>query len=314
MSSTTDRLGAVVVSNHRGGPARRTRKYPEAAIGLAFVAPMLVGVIALCLVPFLSVIWFSLHDWDVFTGAFEFIGLGNYSRLLTDAVAAKSLGVTGVFMLTLMVLNIVLAMLLALLVNQRLRGISAFRAIYFAPVVVAVVAWVIIWQFLLASNGGINGFLATVGIEGPNWLRDPNTALLAVVIVQVFKGVGMNMVLFLAALQGVPGELKEAARIDGASSWRTFWSVTLPLLTPTLLLVMILTSIGALDVFAPIQVLTQGGPSNSTLVLSYYMYQTAFERQDFGYGSTLGVVLFIIVLLLTALQWRLRKVWVHDEV
>ncbi|TQJ30447.1 carbohydrate ABC transporter permease [Microbacterium sp. SLBN-146] len=296
------------------GTFRRQRKFPEAHIGLAFVSPMVIGVIVLCLIPFISVIWYSLHDWDVFTGSFEFIGLGNYARLVNDAVAAKSLGVTGLFMATLMIVNIVLAMLLALLVNQRLRGVSAFRAIYFAPVVVAVVAWVIIWQFLLASNGGINGFLAMVGVEGPNWLRDPNTALYAVVIVQVFKGVGMNMVLFLAALQGVPSELKEAARIDGASNWRIFWSVVLPMLSPTLLLVMILTSIGALDVFAPIQVLTQGGPSNSTLVLSYYMYQTAFERQDFGYGSTLGVVLFVIVLALTAVQWRLRKVWVHDEV
>lgn len=309
---------AVAAEGHLRGDGRsrpsRRGKYPEGAVGLAFVSPMVIGVIALCLVPFLYVVWYSLHDWDIFTGSFEFIGLGNYARLLTDSVAAKSLGVTGLFMVMLMVVNIVLAMLLALLVNQRLRGISAFRAVYFAPVVVAVVAWVIIWQFLLAANGGINGFLATVGIEGPNWLRDPNTALFAIVIVQVFKGVGMNMVLFLAALQGVPPELREAARIDGASAWRTFWSVVMPLLTPTLLLVMILTSIGALDVFAPIQVLTQGGPSNSTLVLSYYMYQTAFERQEFGYGSTLGVVLFVIVMLLTALQWSLRKVWVHDEV
>jgi len=283
-------------------------------VGLAFVAPMVLGVIALCLIPFLYVIWYSLHDWDIFTGAFDFVGLGNYQRLLTDAVAHKSLGVTGVFMIALMVVNIVFAMLLALLVNQRLRGITAFRAIYFSPVVVAIVAWVIIWQFLLAVNGGVNGFLATVGIQGPNWLNDPNTALISIVIIQVFKGVGMNMVLFLAALQGIPPELKEAARIDGASPWRSFWSVTLPLMSPTLLLVMILTSIGALDVFAPIQVLTQGGPSNSTLVFSYYMYQTAFERQEFGYGSTLGVVLFVIVLLMTALQWRLRKAWVHDEV
>ncbi len=180
--------------------------------------------------------------------------------------------------------------------------------------VVAVVAWVIIWQFLLASNGGLNGLLSQIGVHGPNWLHDPGTALVSIVIVQVFKGVGMNMVLFLAALQGVPAEMREAARIDGANSWRTFWSVVLPLITPTILLVMILTSIGALEVFAPIQVLTQGGPSNSTLVFSYYMYQTAFERQQFGYGSTLGVVLFIIVLLMTALQWRVRKAWVHDEV
>lgn len=314
MSITATGTRAAGESSRGTRSARSALQRADSMVGLAFVAPMVLGVIALCLIPFLYVIWYSLHDWDIFTGAFDFVGLGNYQRLLTDAVAHKSLGVTGVFMIALMVVNIVFAMLLALLVNQRLRGITAFRAIYFSPVVVAIVAWVIIWQFLLAVNGGVNGFLATVGIQGPNWLNDPNTALISIVIIQVFKGVGMNMVLFLAALQGIPPELKEAARIDGASPWRSFWSVTLPLMSPTLLLVMILTSIGALDVFAPIQVLTQGGPSNSTLVFSYYMYQTAFERQEFGYGSTLGVVLFVIVLLMTALQWRLRKAWVHDEV
>lgn len=295
-------------------PTHNAAKRRDNALGLLFVSPMVLGVIALCLLPFLAVIWFSLHDWNVFTGRFAFVGLENYGRMLQDALVARSLTVTAVFTVGLMTVNICLAMVLALLLNQRLRGIVAFRAIFFSPVVVAIVAWVIVWQFLLASNGGINGFLSLLGVHGPNWLHEPGSALPAIVIVQVFKGVGMNMVLFLAALQGIPPELHEAARIDGASPWRTFWSVTVPLISPTILLVMILTSIGALDVFAPIQVLTQGGPSNSTLVFSYYMYQTAFERQQFGYGSALGVVLFVIVLLMTALQWRVRKAWVHDEV
>ncbi|WP_353808658.1 carbohydrate ABC transporter permease [Agromyces sp. SYSU T00194] len=275
---------------------------------------MVIGVLALCLIPFLYVIWYSLHDWNVLTGEFTFIGLANYERLAGDVVAWKSLGTTAVFTIGLMLMNISLAMVLALLLNQRLRGVTAIRAVFFSPVVVAIVAWVIIWQFLLSANGGINGFLQTLGIDGPNWLHDTSTALLSIIVVQVFKGVGMNMVLFLAALQGVPPEFREAARIDGASPWRAFWSIVVPLISPTILLVMILTSIGALDIFAPIQVLTQGGPSNSTLVFSYYMYQMAFERQQFGYGSTIGVVLFLIVLGMTALQWRVRKVWVHDEV
>lgn len=298
----------------RGARRRRTVGRRDAALGLLFVSPMVLGVIGLCLVPFLYVIWYSLHDWNVFTGQFTFIGADNYQRLLTDPLVGRSLGVTALFMVGLMAVNITLAMVLALLLNQRLRGITAFRAVFFSPVVVAIVAWVIIWQFLLASNGGINGFLSIFGVSGPNWLQDSETALPALIVVQVFKGVGMNMVLFLAALQGVPPELREAARIDGAGAWRSFWSIVVPLISPTILLVMILTSIGALDVFAPIQVLTQGGPSNSTLVFSYYMYQTAFERQQFGYGSALGVVLFLIVLLMTALQWRARKAWVHDEV
>ncbi len=314
MTTTTTPAAGQQARSGRSTAIRQRVARRESAVGMLFVSPMVIGVIGLCLIPFLYVIWYSLHDWNVFTGDFTFIGLENYDRLLHDTVAAKSLGVTLVFMVSLMVINISLAMVLALLLNQRLRGISAFRAVFFSPVVVAVVAWVIIWQFLLASNGGVNGLLSMLGVDGPNWLHDPGTALASIVIVQVFKGVGMNVVLFLAALQGVPPEMREAARIDGASAWRTFWSVVLPLISPTILLVMILTSIGALEVFAPIQVLTQGGPSNSTLVFSYYLYQTAFERQQFGYGSTLGVVLFVIVLAMTALQWRVRKAWVHDEV
>jgi multiple sugar transport system permease protein len=295
----------------RPGSSHRAR---EGWVGLGFVAPIVLGVIALCLVPFCFVIWYSLHEWNVLAGDFTFVGLDNYLRLFGDAEAGSSLLVTAVFTVGLMVVNITLAMVIALLLNIRFRGRTAFRAIFFSPVVVSIVAWVIIWQFLLASNGGINGFLAMIGIEGPNWLRDPSTSLISIILVQVFKGVGMNMVLFLAALQGVPPELREAARLDGAGPWRSFRSVVLPLISPSILLVCILTMIGALDVFAPVQLLTQGGPGSSTLVFSYYMYQTAFERQEFGYGSTLGVVLFVIVLVMTAVQWRARKAWVHDEV
>ena len=298
----------------RGTRPRTRWLTSDAAVGLGFVAPMVIGVFLLCAVPFGFVIWYSLHDWNVFTGAFTFIGIDNYLRFFTDPQALDSLRVTALFTVGLMVFNITLALALALLMNRRFRGRIAFRAVFFSPVVVAIVAWVVIWEFLLASNGGINGFLATIGIDGPNWLRDPSTALLSIVVLQVFKGVGMNMVLFLAALQGVPPELREAARIDGAGAWRSFRSIVLPLISPTILLVSILTMIGAMDVFAPVQVLTEGGPSGSTMVFSYYIYQTAFERQQFGYGSTLGVILFLIVLVLTAVQWRARKVWVHDEV
>lgn len=311
MTTVTRRTAGDIA---RGAHPRSRTLSRDGLVGLAFVSPMVLGVIGLCLIPFGFVIWYSLHDWNVFLGEFTFIGMDNYVRLLHDPQALDSLRVTLLFTVGLMAFNIVLALALALLMNQRFRGRTAFRAIFFSPVVVAIVAWVVIWEFLLSSNGGINGFLSMVGIEGPNWLRNPDTALLSIIILQVFKGVGMNMILFLAALQGVPPELREAARIDGAGPWRSFRSIVLPLISPTILLVSILTMIGSMDVFAPVQVLTEGGPSNSTMVFSYYMYQTAFERQQFGYGSTLGVVLFIIVLVLTGVQWRARKVWVHDEV
>ncbi|GMA30432.1 hypothetical protein GCM10025875_04240 [Litorihabitans aurantiacus] len=199
------------------------------------------------------------------------------------------------------------------MLNRRWPGVTVFRTIFFSPVVISLVAWTIVWGFLLQSNGGINGLLATVGIDGPNWLREGWGAMLAVIVVQVFKNVGLNMVLFLSALQGVPRELHEAARIDGASDPAIFRRITLPLISPMIMLTSIITIVGSLQVFAQVAVLTQGGPGISTTVLVYYLVQQSFDFHQFGYGSTLAIVLFLIVLVLTIAQWQLRKRWVHYE-
>jgi multiple sugar transport system permease protein len=180
-------------------------------------------------------------------------------------------------------------------------------------VLVSLVAWTIVWQFLLQKDGGVNGLLGLAGVEGPNWLRGEATAMLSVIVVQVIKNVGLNMVLFLAALQGVPRQLHEAAELDGAGPWRRFRSVTVPLISPTILLTSIITVVGSLQVFAQIAVLTQGGPGTSTTVLVYYLYQQAFQFRHFGYGATLSVLLFVIVAALTLLQWRLRRRWIFHE-
>lgn len=313
MSDTN--VAARPVGKSTTGRRRRYRKADrvDAAIGLGFASPALIGVIGFGLVPFGFVIWYSLHDWNPLLARFRWVGLDNFKALLDDDVVWSSLRTTLSFTALLMVLNITLAMLLAVLINQRLRGITTFRAFFFSPVVVSSVAWVLLWQYLVADNGGINGFLLSLGIDGPNWLRDETWALPTVVVVQVFKGVGMNMILFLAALQGVPGELKESARIDGAGAWKTFWRVTVPMIAPTILLVSIITMIAAMNVFVPIQLLTAGGPGHSTTVMSYLLYQTAFRQNDFGYASAIGVLLFVVVLALTVLQWGTRKKWVHDE-
>lgn len=296
-----------------GGSSRRLRRI-DAVVGLVFVAPVIIGVLGLGLVPFGYVIWYALHDWNPLVATFDWVGGDNFRALLSDSTVWASLGVTFIFAILLMVLNVTLAMVLAVLLVQKLPGTTTFRTFFFSPVIVSTVAWVLIWNFLVASNGGINGFLATIGISGPNWLRDPSWALVTVVVIQVFKGVGMNMILFIAALQNVPGDLKEAARIDGAGARRVFTSITLPLMTPTILLVTMITLISAMDVFAPIQILTEGGPGRSTTVISYLLYRTAFVQQDFGYVAAIGVLLFLVVLAMAALQWGTRKKWVHDEV
>lgn len=295
-------------------PSRRRRRDGNGWLGVAFVAPQVLGVIVLGVVPFVFVIWYSFNEWRPLTGEMEFIGLDNYSRLVADPTFSASVLASLLFSAGVLVLNLVIAISLAVLINRRMKGVTAFRTIFFSPVVVSVVAWSVTWGFLLAPDGGINGVLAIVGIDGPNWLADPSTALISLVVVQVFKGVGMNMVLFLAALQSVPEEIREAAHLDGAGPWRSFRSITVPMIAPTILLTGILTTIGSLEVFAPVQLLTGGGPGDTTNVLPFLLYRTAFISQQFGYASAIGVVLFAIILALTMLQWTTRRKWVHDEV
>ncbi|WP_031171730.1 carbohydrate ABC transporter permease [Streptosporangium roseum] len=282
-------------------------------VGYLFIGPQLVGSVLFVLLPLGLVLWYSLHEWNVLAGTFEFTGGDNYAKLLDDPKLGEVLGGTALFSVGLVVLNLSLALLLAILLNQRLRGTTFFRTLFFSPVVVSLVAWTIVWQFLLQADGGINGLLGSFGVDGPNWLRGEGTAMASVIVVQVLKNVGLNMVLFLAALQGVPNQLYEAAQLDGAGAWTRFTRVTVPLISPTILLTSIITVVGSLQVFAQIAVLTQGGPGMSTTVLVYYLYQQAFQFHHFGYGATLSVLLFAIVAALTLVQWRMRRKWVFHE-
>lgn len=293
---------------------RRSTTFRDDVItGWIYVTPLLLGSAVFVLFPLIATFWYSMNDWQVFTGTFTFTGLDNYARLFADPTFHNSLRVSALFSVGLVTLNVTLALGLALLLNLRLPGTTAYRTFFFSPVVVSLVAWSIVWGFLLQADGGVNAVLNLVGIEGPNWLRDETTALTSVIVVQVFKGVGLNMILFLAALQGVGEDIKEAARLDGAGGARIFRSITIPLISPQILLVLMITIVGSLESFALIAVLTSGGPGDSTNVLVYYLYQQSFEYNDFGYGSTIAVVLFLIVLALTLLQWQGRKKWVTDE-
>lgn len=293
----------------RGWTARRR----EVAAGYLFVAPQLLGTVLFVLVPLALVFWYSFHEWNVLVGSFEFTGAANYERLASDPALPGVLGATATFSVGLVVLNLSLALALAVLLNQKLRGTIVFRTLFFSPVAVTLVAWTIVWRFLLQDDGGVNGLLTALGTEGPNWLRGETTAMIAVIVVQVLKNVGLNMVLFLAALQGVPQELYEASMLDGAGRWTRFRRVTVPMISPTILLTSIITVVGSLQVFAQIDVLTSGGPGTSTTVLVYYLYQNAFQFHDFGYGATLSVLLFAIVLVLTVVQWQMRRKWVVHE-
>ncbi|SMC85111.1 carbohydrate ABC transporter permease [Kibdelosporangium aridum] len=290
-----------------------TPRRRDALVGWAFIAPQVLGFFLFVLGPLIAVIWYSFQSTNLLAGTTEFAGLENYEHLLDDPVMPSVARATVLFCVGLVVLNLSLALLLAVLLNQKLHGTTVFRTIFFSPVVVSLVAWTIAWNLMLQDNGSINAMLQAVGIDGPNWLRGENSAMISVIVVQVIKNVGLNMVLFLAALQGVPRSLLEAAELDGAGPWRRFRTITLPMISPTTLLTAIITVSGALHVFAQIQILTLGGPADSTNVLVFYFYQQAFGNHDFGYGAVLAVVLFVIIALLTTLQWRMRKRWVFYE-
>ena len=293
---------------------RPSRQLRVDVSGYLFVLPQLLGLVLFVLAPLVLVVVYSFQDFNVLSGQADFTGVDNYRQLLTDPNMSSVLRATAVFSGVLVVFNIIVGLLLAVLLNQRFAGTTLFRVLFFSPVVVSTVAWTLVWDFLLQDNGGVNALLQMAGMNGTNWLRSPSTAMAAVIAVQLLKGVGLNMVLFLSALQGVPKDFHEAASLDGAGPIRRLVSITMPLISPTTLLVAILSFISALQSFALISVLTQGGPGRSTTVLVYYLFQQAFQSHDFGYGSALALLLFAIVLSLSLVQWQLRKKWVTYDV
>lgn len=293
---------------------RVSRKYKDWRTGLFMSLPVLIGFAALVLYPVAAIFRDSFTNYNPLSGESHFIGNDNYVRLISDPTALEVAKNTFYFALLLVPINLILALGLALLLNMHFKGRTTVRAMFFSPVIISTVAWTIIWSYILQSDGPLNFLLGGVGIHGPNWLRDNPWPMLSVVLVQVFKNVGMNMVFFLAALQGVPEDMYESSELDGASRRQQFKSITLPFISPMILLVSILTIAGAFQVFAQILLLTGGGPELSTTVLSYYIFINAFQIFDFGYASALAVCLFLFVMALTAMQWQVRRKWVFREV
>jgi len=212
------------------------------------------------------------------------------------------------------VLTILIGLGLAVLCNQKVKGIGIFRTLYYSPVVTNVVAIGFVWFWLYdPDNGLFNSTLKTIGIDGPAWLSDTKTALIAVIIVAIWQGVGYPMVILLAGLQNIDPSLTEAATVDGATAWRRFWSVVFPLLTPSLFFLTITQFITSFQVFGIIYVMTSGGPNNATSVFIFHIYEAAFGHGRLGYASAMGWVLFVIVGVVTAIQWKLEKRWVHYD-
>lgn len=290
---------------------RRLRQNLE---GWLFISPVVVGVLAFYFVPLLISLYASFTNWDGLTPA-KWVGLFNYERLLTrDQFFQRSVRNTLFYVFGHIPLTISLALGLALLCNRNLRGVTWFRTAYFIPVVTNVVAISLVWSFFFSPRAGIvNWFLSLVGIAGPSWLTDTRWAMPAVIIVSVWFGVGFPMVILLAGLKNIPELYYDAAKVDGASTWRRFRHITLPLLTPSLFFLTITQFISSFQVFGIIYVMTGGGPANATTVYIYYLYENAFSNSRMGYASAMAWILFIVIALITLVQWKLQKRWVHYD-
>lgn len=281
--------------------------------GWLFTAPMLIGLTIFMFGPLLYAFYMSFLEWPLL-GEKTFTGFGNYERLMSDDKFLTSLKNTFIFSAGLVPLNLALALGLALLLKDHLFGIGLFRTVIFIPVMTSLIVWSIVWKYMLAPElGFINQLLAIFNLKGPAWLLNQSTAMPAIIITSAIKNVGLNMILFLTALQQVPKSLYEAAELDGAKSIRRFFKITLPLISPTIFLTMIITTIGAMKVFGQVYVMTRGGPGDSTKVLVYYIWETAFNHFEMGYAAAVAFVLFSILIAFTLLSWHFRKRWVFYE-
>ncbi|MEW9555946.1 carbohydrate ABC transporter permease [Nonomuraea sp. NPDC050783] len=269
-----------------------------------FIAPSLFGVVAFLLLPMVIVLVLSLFNWELLSAP-EFAGLDNYRRLAGDGETWHSLAVTAGYVLLCIPLQTALALALAVLLDRRVAGLRTYRALFVVPWMATPIVLGLVWDWIFdPRDGALNSALALVGVDGPDWLSDPAWALPAVALVSVWQHTGYNMLFFLAGLQGVPRELHDAAAVDGATPAQRFWRVTLPLLNPTMFFVTVTNLIGAFQVFDTVYAMTGGGPSHSTEVLNFRIFQTAFKEFDFGYAATLSTLLFAVIFAVTLAQVR----------
>lgn len=276
------------------------------------VSPWVLGFVLFTAGPMIASVWFGLTDWN-FISPPSFIGVGNYVELINDPLFVKSLANTAYYTFASVPLGLIGGLLVALLMNQNLPGITVFRTIYYLPSVVSGVAVAMLWKWIFDPNYGmLNETLKLVGIRGPQWIYSMQWVIPSFVIMSLW-GVGGAMIIYLAGLQGVPTELYEAASLDGAGPWRKLWTITIPMISPVIFFNLIMGVIGSFQIFTSSLIMTQGGPNNASLFYVLYLYRNAFDYFDAGYASSLAWVLFIIIILFTFLTFRSSALWVYYE-
>ncbi|ACZ43400.1 binding-protein-dependent transport systems inner membrane component [Thermobaculum terrenum ATCC BAA-798] len=314
MGGRSDRLGVRLQARPQlARPWHLGIAQREALHCYIFMAPSVLGLLLFSLGPMIASLLLSFTQYDVVSPP-KWIGLQNYQDLLHDDLFWQALKVTSLYSAVSVPATLALGLLLALLLNQRFRGVYFLRTVYYLPTVISGVAVAMLWRWMFnADYGIINVLLGKVGVQGPQWLLSERWALPALIITSLW-GFGGTMLIYLAGLQGIPTELYEAAEIDGAGTWGKFRHVTLPLISHVTFFNLVLGIIGSLQVFAEAYVLTGGGPNNATLLLSVYLYNNAFQYLKMGYASAIAWVMFVIVLLLTLLVLRSSSRWVFYEV
>ncbi|WP_339278673.1 sugar ABC transporter permease [Paenibacillus sp. FSL W8-1187] len=303
-----------------GGRSRRPalegaeKKPGEELWGWLFVSPMLLGVTVLVLLPIVATFVLSLADWNFVQGwdGIKWIGLDNFDKLLRDDLFLRSVRNNVIFLLAVPV-YMAISMILAVVIDRHVYMKGFFKVAYFMPYISNIVAVAVVWQVLFhPSNGPVNQMLRALGFsQPPGWLADPNYALPSIMLIVVWTSIGFNLILYMAGLQSIPRDLYEAAEIDGASGWVRFARITVPLLSPTSFFLLVTGVISTFKVFDIIAVTTQGGPIGSTSMMVWYLYDTAFVNLKVGYASSIAVVLFAFVLLITLGQWAAQKKWVN---
>lgn len=279
-------------------------------VGYLFVLPSFIHLLVFLLIPLVFSLYLSFTDWrQPNPASAPFIGLENYEFLFGDRRFWSAMRNTAYYTALFVPGGMIVSLLVALVMNQKLKGVYLFRTLFFMPVISSWVAVSIIWITLLDPQVGILNYVLTqLGLPPTNWLGNPDTAMIAIVIIAIWKGLGFQMVIWLAGLQAIPEELHEAAAIDGATRWQAFWKITLPLLAPTTFFLAITGVIGSFQVFSPIYVITNGGPRGSTDVVVYHIYLRAFEAFDFGYAASQAWILFAVIFVATLIQvWYRRR-------
>jgi multiple sugar transport system permease protein len=306
-AATAGRAASAAARPNRSKPVTAGGR-KEGIVGWVMLAPAAALIITFLLVPI------GLTFGLAFTNArlvspepAHFVGLDNFTALFTDDTFWASLRNTIIFTVVIVPLQSALALVLALLVNSKTRGTTFFRTVYFLPVVTSIVVVSMLWLFLYQKDGLINVLLSKVGIQGPDWLGDPHWALLAIILMSAWQAMGFHMIIWLAGLQTIPAELYEAAALDGATRWQQFAHVTWPGLRATRTFILITITIAAFGLFSQVQIMTQGGPLNSTTTLVFQAVRSGFQQQQTGYASAISLVFFVLVLIVTLIQRFLTR-------